>query len=110
MAESPEREQAVKDANALQRKITKQWNQFATITGREAYQDLMSYIDSQRDMYRQYGEELQMPSPDGKGKVPITPETAGILLQSSRGMNIVKTYIDSRVNTVDVAQSKKSNQ
>lgn len=100
-------QQAREDYSKLQGKIMKQWQNFAKATGREAYEDLMQYIDSQRDMLIHFAEELEMPSPDGKGMVSIPQETAATFLQTTRGLRIVKTYIQNRVDT-DVAQSQKT--
>lgn len=99
--------QADKEASKKQKAITKQWQLFATISGRDAYKDLMEYIDLQRELYRQYAEDMQMPSPTGKGMVHIDKDTAAILLQNSRGLRIIQTYIRNRVDT-DVAPIKKN--
>ncbi len=80
--------------------IAGQWNAFATGPGKEAYEDLMRYIDSQREMYRKYAEERVMPSPNPtEGVVSIDNEMVSALLQNSRGLSIVKTYLESRVDT-----------
>lgn len=101
-------QKAAEDFSKLQKKIVQQWAAFATTTGREAYADLIQYIDTQREMYRQYGEDMAMPHPTKAGeKVAIPAETISALLQNGRGMNIVKTYITSRVNS-DVVQPKKT--
>ena len=100
---------ARKEGQALQAKITQQWAAFANVTGREAYEDLMKYIDGQREMFRKYAEERAMPHPNphAEGKmVPLDNETVAALLQNSRGLNIVRTYIVNRVNTDDVAPTK----
>jgi hypothetical protein len=99
--------QARDDFAKLQTKIKKQWHNFATSTGREAYEDLMQYIDSQREMLIHFAEELEMPSPDGKGMATIPQETAATFLQTTRGLRIVKTYIQNRIDA-DVAQSQKT--
>ena len=91
-----------------QKRITQQWKSFATTYGKEAYEDLMEYAEMQREMYRKYGEELTMPNPLGDGIVPIDVNMAAILLQNSRGINIMRTYIHSRVNAEDVVQPKKT--
>lgn len=96
-------EKAREEFSRTQKAIAAQWQNFATTVGKDAYEDLMNYIDSQREMYRKYGEEMVMPSPTGQGMVPIDLQTAAILLQNSRGLSIVKTYIQSRVD-MDVAQ------
>lgn len=100
---------ARKESSDLQTRITQQWQAFATTTGREAYEDLMKYIDGQRDMFRQYAEERQMPHPNPHtpgAKLPLDNETVAALLQNSRGLNIVRTYISNRVNESDVAPTK----
>jgi hypothetical protein len=89
---------------ADQQKIVKAWKAFS---GTEAYSDLLSYIDDTREMYRKYAEERAMPHPMGEGVVPLTNEDVASLLQNSRGLNIVRTYIELRVNSADVAQSNK---
>jgi len=96
------------EASKLQAKVTSQWATFANVTGREAYEDLMKYIDGQREMFRKYAEERGMPHPNPSvgGLVPLDNETVAALLQNSRGLNIVKTYISNRVNTKDVAPTK----
>lgn len=99
-------EKARDEYDALQNKIRSQWVNFATKTGREAYKDLLEYCDAQRELYRQYAEERQMPGPDGKMYF-IDSETAAALLQNSRGVNIVRTYIKSRVDA-DVAPTNQS--
>jgi hypothetical protein len=99
------------DFTKLQAKITKQWQTFATTFGREAYDDLMKYIDSQRELYRQYGEDMAMPHPlKSDEKVSINAETISALLQNGRGMHIIKTYITNRANAGDVVQPKKTKQ
>lgn len=96
------------EAAELQTKISKQWQAFANTTGREAYEDLMKYIDGQREMFRKYAEDRAMPHPNVNMNtvVPIDNETIAALLQNSRGLNIVRTYISNRVNTNDVAPTK----
>lgn len=94
-------------AQKKQTKINEQWAKFAKTLGREAYEDLIGYIDGQRDMFRKYAEERQMPHPNPQqGMVPLDNETVAALLQNSRGLNIVRTYIVNRVNTSDVAPTK----
>ena len=90
------------DKKPNQEKIVKAWQAFSTT---EAYEDLMKYIDMQREMYRQYAEERAMPHPMGDGVVPLTNEDVAALLQNSRGLNIVRTYIELRSNSAGVAQS-----
>lgn len=97
--------------NARQRKVTKQWQTFANGTGKIAYQDLMAFIDDTREMYRKYAEERAMPHPDPQkamagAVVAIDNDTVAALLQNSRGLSIVQTYIRNRIDT-DVAQPKK---
>lgn len=88
-----------------QQKITKQWQNFAKGVGRDAYKDLMDYIDSQQKMYLKYCEDQAMPHPTVKDEiVPLSNDMIASLLQSHRGLGIVKTYIQSRVDS-DVAQS-----
>lgn len=96
------------EASRLQAKVTSQWATFANVTGKEAYADLMQYIESQREMFRKYAEEQAMPHPNVNvgGVVPLDNDTVAALLQNSRGLNIVKTYIVNRVNTTDVAPTK----
>lgn len=90
---------AVQQDQKRQEKITDQWKKFASTFGREAYEDLMQYAEQQREMYRQYAEEREMPHPNGNGKIPIDNETVAALLQNSRGVNIMRTYITTRVNS-----------
>lgn len=85
-----------------QAKMVQQWKVFSK---QEAYQDLIEYVESQREMFRQYAEDRAMPHPLGEGIVYLDNETVAALLQNSRGLNIVKTYIELRVNATDVAQS-----
>lgn len=100
-------EQARADADAVQKKITKQWQNFSKGTGREAYADLMTYIDSLRAMYLKYAEDQAMPHPIKDGEiVSLSNDMIASLLQASRGCGMVKTYIQSRVDS-DVAQSTK---
>lgn len=87
-----------------QNKILEEWKAFSNT---QAYKDLLEYLNSQREMYRQYAEERVMPHPMGEGSVPIDNETVAALLQNSRGLNIVKTYIELRVNPVDVRTINK---
>lgn len=94
-------------AQAYQNKITKEWQNFAATHGKAAFEDLMAYIDGQREMFRKYAEERAMPHPNGEGQVPLDNETVAALLQNSRGLNIVRTYITNRVNASDVAPTKK---
>jgi hypothetical protein len=75
-------------------KVSEQWKAFSTT---EAFKDLVNYIDQQREMYRQYAEERQIPHPNGGGKVPIDNETVAALLQNSRGLSIVKAYLEGRI-------------
>lgn len=99
-------EKARKESLDKQQRITKQWQLFAAQYP-EAYNDLMSYIDSQRELYRKYAEERAMPHPNPlEGVVPIDNETISALLQNSRGMSIIQTYIRNRVDTPGVAQPK----
>lgn len=100
-----DKEKARELENQKQAKITKQWKNFAKSNGREAYRDLMEYIDSMGGMYIKYAEDRAMPHPQGNGKVVmIDNETIGALLQNKRGMSIIQTYIRNRVES-DVAQS-----
>lgn len=89
-----------------QASIVNQWQSFSNTL---AYQDLMDYIDGMREMYREYAEERTMPSPDPKSTTPIylDNETTASLLQNSRGLNIVKTYIEARVEA-DVVQKSQT--
>ena len=89
-----------------QASIVNQWQAFSH---QLAYQDLIEYIDSMREMYREYAEERAMPHPDpNKGEtVFLDNETTASLLQNSRGLNIVKTYIESRVDS-DVVQKSQT--
>lgn len=104
----PKKDKARKEYDQLQAKITSQWASFANVTGREAYEDLMKYIDGQREMFRKYAEDRAMPhpNPNAGGVLTLDNETVAALLQNSRGLNIVKTYISNRVNTNDVAPTK----
>lgn len=96
------------EAQELQAKVTKQWQNFANTTGREAYRDLLAYIDDQREMFRKYAEDRQMPHPNGDGTyITLDNEATASLLQNSRGLNIVRTYLLARVEP-QVAQSKKT--
>lgn len=100
---------ANKEAQDVQAEITRQWKNFATVNGRAAYEDLMRYMDDQREMFRKYAEDKAIPHPSKQGElVPIDNETVAALLQNSRGVNIIRTYISSRVNQADVAQPTKS--
>lgn len=97
-------------AESEQRKIIKAWQSFSQTL---AYHDLISYINDTREMYRKYAEERAMPHPDPeqseKGAIiPIDNEMVAALLQNSRGLNNIKTYIEGRVNTPDVAQPKSN--
>lgn len=86
-----------------QARIVKQWKAFSRT---EAYQDLMEYIDAQRAMLLKYAEERQMPHPKaGEGLMPLDNETVVACLQNSRGLNIVKVYIEGRTSD-GVAQAK----
>lgn len=88
-------------------KIRKQWVGFANTHGREAYEDLMKYIDAQREMYRRYAEERAMPNPnDPSHLLALDNETVAALLQNSRGLNMIRTYIQGHVNAEDVAPKK----
>jgi len=90
-----------------QEKIVKQWKSFATISGKDAYKDLMEYIDAQMAMYLKYCEDQAMPHPRNTEQVvPLSNDMISTLLQNRRGLGIVKTYIQSRVES-DVAQSTK---
>jgi hypothetical protein len=67
----------------------------------------MQYIDSHREMYRKYAEERMMPHPNPDvGQVAIDSETCAALLQNSRGLHIIKTYLESRVDTQVAPTSK----
>lgn len=81
------------DEALRQQKIVKQWHSFSKT---EAFKDLMEYCEGQQEMLLTYAEELEMPGPLGKGRVPITGEMSNLLLQNRRGINIVKTYIRLR--------------
>lgn len=96
------------EAQELQAKITQQWRSFSNTHGREAYADLLQYIDGQREMFRKYAEERAMPHPNPSvgGVIPLDSETVSALLQNSRGLNIVRTYIVNRVNADNVAPTK----
>jgi len=97
------------DFAAKQRRINDQWKKFATTFGREAYEDLMEYADAQREMFRKYGEDMAMPHPKQPNEViPLNEKTIASLLQTGRGINIMKTYITTRANVSDVAQPTKS--
>lgn len=80
------------DVSEEQKKIVSQWQDFSRTL---AYKDLMSYIDDQRTMLIEMAEERAMPIGNGK-KASIDTETANSLLQNSRGLNIVRTYIRLR--------------
>lgn len=101
---NPDAEKARELEAKKQARITKQWRNFATGVGRDAYKDLMQYIDDMSAMYVKYAEDRAMPHPNGSGVVPIDNETIGALLQNKRGMSIIQTYIRNRVES-DVAQS-----
>ena len=98
---------AREESQKLQQVINRQWIAFSKGSP-EAYQDLLEYVESQREMYRQYAEERAMPHPNPNvgGMVPIDNATVAALLQNSRGVNIVKTYIVNRVNAHDVVPTK----
>jgi hypothetical protein len=88
-----------------QDKIVKQWKAFSNT---EAFEDLIQYIDSQREMFRQYSEDMSIPHPKKSDEViSLDSQAIANLLQTSRGLRIVKTYIQSRVD-MDVAQPTKS--
>lgn len=108
MAEQRPSEKAHKELSEKQRKVVQQWQAFATVHGREAFDDLITYIDDMREMYRGYAENRAMPHPSKPDEyVPIDNETVAALLQNSRGLSIVKTYLTSRVD-VQVAQTNKT--
>ncbi len=97
---SKAREESQKANQAKYEQIAALWSNFATGIGKIAYDDLMQYIESQREMFRKYAEERVMPHPNPQeGKVPIDNEMVAALLQNSRGLSIVKTYLESRVDT-----------
>lgn len=92
-----------------QARIARQWKAFAATTGKDAYEDLIQYIDDMREMYRKYAEDRAMPHPNPQMKgqvIPIENETVAALLQNSRGLNIVRTYLTTRVG--QVAPTKKT--
>lgn len=89
-----------------QEQISKIWQAWALGPGKLAIEDLFQYIEQQREMYRRYGENRAMPGPDGKGSYSIDNDTVASLLQNSRGMYIVKTYILNRIDS-GVAQPIK---
>lgn len=90
-----------------QARITKQWNTFANEYGREAYEDLMSFCNSVREMYIKYGEDQAMPHPTKAGEVvQLSNDMIASLLQARRGAGMIQTYISNRVDT-DVAQPTK---
>jgi hypothetical protein len=90
---------ANQDSQNIQKKITEQWQTFATSLGKEAYDDLMNYIDNQREMFRKYAENQAIPHPTKFGDVlPLSSDNIAGLLQTSRGLNIIKTYITQRVD------------
>lgn len=96
--------QARQEHKKLQERIVGQWKDFSRT---DAFQDLMQYIDQQREMYRKYAEERSMPHPNPEmGQVAIDNETVAALLQNSRGLNIVKTYLMSRVDNQVAPTSK----
>ena len=88
-----------------QERIKKQWANFANVTGREAYADLIEWMTAERNNAIQYGENMAMPHPQTGQLMPLDLEICSILLQRSRVYSTVKTYIQSRVDP-DVAQSK----
>ena len=95
--------QKLRDEGAKKRRVVAaQWQNFERGVGKVAYDDLMDYIDSQREMYRKYAEERMMPSPKGNDMVSIDNETVAALLQNSRGLSIVKVYINNQLE-VDVS-------
>lgn len=106
---SEQGQKARDEASKKQALIRKQWQQFASTTGREAFADLMLYMEGQREMLRKYAEERAMPHPNPNTPevMPLDNETVSALLQNSRGLNIVKTYIEGYVDTPGVAQSNK---
>lgn len=102
-------QKAREDFAKQQARITKSWQMFyATPGGKAALDDLFAYINNQKEMYYRYGEDLAMPHPNPtQGLMPIDLQMAGSLLQSSRGMTIVKTYIQNRID-MNVAQPNKT--
>lgn len=108
MAEERPSQSAHKELTERQRKVVQQWQAFANTHGREAYNDLIMYIDDLREMYRQYAENRSMPHPSDPTKsIPLDNETVASLLQNSRGLSIVKTYLTSRVDA-QVVQTKSN--
>lgn len=100
MAESKEAAAKRAEFAKIQSKVIKGWkaisSQYPLVM-----EDLFAYIDQQRELYRQYGEERSV------NGAPIDDHTVSALLQNGRGMRIVKTYIQSRIDA-DVAQPKKT--
>lgn len=88
---------ANKDALDKQTRINQQWKRFATTYGKEAWDDYIAYADDQRAMFMKYAEEMQMPHPSGREMMPIDKDMIAILLQTSRGVNIMRSYITNRV-------------
>jgi hypothetical protein len=96
------------DFQKKQKRLNKQWQDFATGYGKEAYEDFLRYADDQRDMFRKYAEEMTMPHPTKPGEhLTLDANMIAVLLQTSRGVNIMRTYIANRVNLRDVAQPTK---
>lgn len=100
-----EKTEVRKESQKRQSQISAQWKAISAQFP-EAYNDLMRYLDSTRELYRAYGEERSMPGPDGK-RYTIDNDTIASLLQGARVCGMVKTYIVNRVDN-DVVQPIKN--
>lgn len=79
--------------------VTAQWRKFAHEYGKEAYQELMDYIEMQDyfAILAAKGPISTFSEEDGQ-QVKFDRENAAALLQRSVGYDIVKTYVEGYVN------------
>lgn len=92
--------QLQEDYKKKQAKITAQWKAIAH-TYPLVIEDLNEFVDGLRENYRNWGEEQEIYG------AALDDHRIAALLQLSKGCNIVRTYITSRIDQ-DVAQPIKS--
>lgn len=86
-----------KEEASLQKRIANQWVEFSKT---DAFKEFSDYMSMNQDMLLEYAQEMVMPSPVEDGKqVILSVEKSNSLLQNRRGIGIVKTYVESYINS-----------
>ena len=89
------KDKKTKEAEAKrQARINNQWHAFLKT---EAGRDFIAYLDNTREMLIKYGEDRAMPHPvKSDDWVNLDNDTVAGFLQSTRTLNMIKTYVTQR--------------